>query len=596
MPSPASTPDVDRPDRPADDLSLRALQRDCLPALIPLAVLAAMALSWRWTHDDGFITFRVVDQIFAGNGPVFNEGERVEAFTSPMHVALLVVLRGLFGWALDIAWLSLLLTTSAMVLGGWWGCVGAARLVRAGGARGPLVPFTVFVFAGLAPMWEYATSGLETGLVVGWVGGVFALLAFAATAPEALGRRRVIAIAVVVGLGPLVRPELAVASVALVVLVCTFPTTRAVPWWGIVAAAAALPAAYQLWRMGYYGTVVSNTALAKEAGGSRWDQGWYYLRNFAGPYLLVVPAALVVGWLVLCRRRTMTRLFGGRDGRNLVAVLVGVAAVLTGYVVRVGGDYMHARMLLVPTAMACLPFSMIPLPKRQDRRRWAIGLAGAFGCWAAWAALGARAPVPEGFFGSAAIADQRDFYREFARADHPVTLEDWARSPSVRIGHQARDVAVAGGDRLITAVGFTDVGLPLEQALPAGSGSFLYVDGIGAAGLAAGPEVTMLDYHGLAHPLASRMPPIEPRTVPGHEKALPPAWAQAEAGMVATSDPGVSAAAKARRCGDAARVLEATDGSLTVGRFLSNLVGAPALTMVGIDEDPVAALQSCPRG
>ena len=33
--------------------------------------------------DDGFINLRVVSQIKAGNGPVFNAGERVEAATSP---------------------------------------------------------------------------------------------------------------------------------------------------------------------------------------------------------------------------------------------------------------------------------------------------------------------------------------------------------------------------------------------------------------------------------------------------------------------------------------------------------------------------------
>ena len=32
--------------------------------------------------DDGYIYLRVVDQLLAGNGPVFNNGERMEAATS----------------------------------------------------------------------------------------------------------------------------------------------------------------------------------------------------------------------------------------------------------------------------------------------------------------------------------------------------------------------------------------------------------------------------------------------------------------------------------------------------------------------------------
>ncbi|MCB1040529.1 MAG: hypothetical protein KDA94_13520, partial [Acidimicrobiales bacterium] len=122
-----------------------------------VAVFVVMAWRWRWTHDDGFITFRVVDNVFAGNGPVYNRGQRVEAFTSPLHLGLLVVLRALFGWALDQAWLSALLTL-ASAAGGLVAAVDGARaLARAGGAKGRLIPFAVVVPAVLPPMWEYAT-------------------------------------------------------------------------------------------------------------------------------------------------------------------------------------------------------------------------------------------------------------------------------------------------------------------------------------------------------------------------------------------------------------------------------------------------------
>jgi arabinofuranosyltransferase len=40
--------------------------------------------SWqrRWIADDGLIVLRTVRNLLAGNGPVFNQGERVEANTS----------------------------------------------------------------------------------------------------------------------------------------------------------------------------------------------------------------------------------------------------------------------------------------------------------------------------------------------------------------------------------------------------------------------------------------------------------------------------------------------------------------------------------
>lgn len=38
----------------------------------------------RWMSDDGLIVLRTVRNLLAGNGPVFNAGERVEANTSTL--------------------------------------------------------------------------------------------------------------------------------------------------------------------------------------------------------------------------------------------------------------------------------------------------------------------------------------------------------------------------------------------------------------------------------------------------------------------------------------------------------------------------------
>ncbi len=57
----------------------------------PLAVAAGAGWAHRKVVDDGFIYFRTVNQITGGHGPVFNVGERVESFTSPLWVALLSV-------------------------------------------------------------------------------------------------------------------------------------------------------------------------------------------------------------------------------------------------------------------------------------------------------------------------------------------------------------------------------------------------------------------------------------------------------------------------------------------------------------------------
>ena len=58
---------------------------------LPLAIAAATGWAHRRVVEDGFIYFRTVNQITAGHGPVFNVGERVESFTSPLWVAVLSV-------------------------------------------------------------------------------------------------------------------------------------------------------------------------------------------------------------------------------------------------------------------------------------------------------------------------------------------------------------------------------------------------------------------------------------------------------------------------------------------------------------------------
>jgi len=47
-------------------------------AFVPAVLIAIAGWSHRWMNEDAYINLRVVDQIFAGHGPVFNAGERIE--------------------------------------------------------------------------------------------------------------------------------------------------------------------------------------------------------------------------------------------------------------------------------------------------------------------------------------------------------------------------------------------------------------------------------------------------------------------------------------------------------------------------------------
>ena len=58
---------------------------------VPLAITLVGAWSYRWVQEDAFIDFRVVGNLLAGYGPVFNVGERVEVYSDPLWVGLLAV-------------------------------------------------------------------------------------------------------------------------------------------------------------------------------------------------------------------------------------------------------------------------------------------------------------------------------------------------------------------------------------------------------------------------------------------------------------------------------------------------------------------------
>src|SRR5215204_6026175 len=73
---------------------------------LPVVVVVVGAWVHRWVNEDAFINFRVVDQVLAGHGPVFNDGERVEAFTSPIWLAVLLVSRLTLGLVVRMEWVA----------------------------------------------------------------------------------------------------------------------------------------------------------------------------------------------------------------------------------------------------------------------------------------------------------------------------------------------------------------------------------------------------------------------------------------------------------------------------------------------------------
>ena len=51
--------------------------------LVPVVIVLVGAWLYRWVDEDAFINFRIIDNLLAGHGLVFNLGERVEVDSDP---------------------------------------------------------------------------------------------------------------------------------------------------------------------------------------------------------------------------------------------------------------------------------------------------------------------------------------------------------------------------------------------------------------------------------------------------------------------------------------------------------------------------------
>lgn len=117
----------------------------------------------RWIADDGLIVLRTVRNLLAGNGPVFNAGERIEANTSTVWTYL-VALGAWLGGPVRMEYVALAFALTLSVLGVVLAMLGTGRLYAPSlqGRRALLLPAGVLVYIAVPPARDFATSGLET--------------------------------------------------------------------------------------------------------------------------------------------------------------------------------------------------------------------------------------------------------------------------------------------------------------------------------------------------------------------------------------------------------------------------------------------------
>ncbi|HKJ23310.1 MAG TPA: hypothetical protein VKB65_00710 [Myxococcota bacterium] len=320
-----------------------------------LAAGVALLLRYAWLMDDAFVYFRYVDNlVWLGAGLVYNRGEYVEGFSSPLWALLLSALR-----ELDLPWWMIV---RGLGVASFLACgallIAAHRRLSPRGAPVLNLPL-LFVSLAYGPLC-YFTSGLETPFVQ--VAAPLFALRLLGPAPLALD--------VAVALSPLLRHELALPlglyGLFLWARDGRFP-------WRLFALSAVFTGAWLAFRIYYYADLFPNTFYLKNMADV--PQGLIYLWNTVEAYALHLWLGLHAAlWVWLRRRRADVPYALER------AAMIAVSLAVTVWVVRIGGDPRHYRFLAFPVLLVLCALGGIAeqavaqLPAARRRVAWAAGV------------------------------------------------------------------------------------------------------------------------------------------------------------------------------------------------------------------------------
>jgi arabinofuranosyltransferase len=387
--------------------------------------------------------------------------------------------------------------------------------------------------------------------------------------------------------------------------------------------------------MGYYALAVPQTAIAKDATGSKWAQGFQYLANFNSPYLLWVPLVLAILLAVVLLRgrshpwkiqpfESLPSAAGpGRLARIVqspaaVVVFIVVSGLLQAvYWIRQGGDFMHGRVLL--TALFCVlaPISVIPVrvpDEARVSRQTGYLLAGATSVlwlsiagWSLWAANSPGMGADATRVTYSGIVDERRFYAQATGHAHPLTAADYLDYPRMRAVLTAINNTPDGA--LLLPSGDYDrwdvvPAIPPPADKPYRNGETgphtVFFTNMGMLGMNVGLDVRVIDQIGLVNTLAAHTARLEDARI-GHDKNLFPDWAVAEGPFLKErpyipaylDEDWIAQAEVALTCPETHVILNSVRGNLTPRLFLSNLTHALQFGSYRIDRVPLYELYRC---
>lgn len=317
--------------------------------------------TFAYSSDDPFITLRYAANIVHGHGAVFNiGGERVEGFSSPLHLALAVVMYVIPGSHALLKMKLLSFVFAVLTL------VASRKLVRAASLRPWAQTATLFLIGSSWALAVSASNGLETTLAC-WL---TTLLVAGLVTGE--GTSRPVFMGLCAAGLVAARPE-GIAVTFVLALCALVGEIRTTPWWrrcswflGALASAVLI----ELGRIAYYGQLLPNTYFAKRGALSTdirrgTDYVVHMLPGIPGLIRLEILVIILIGSLVIA----------WSPNRRHLYVLAAVAAQVL-FAIEVGGDWMVGDRFITPIVpmAAVLVMTGVAWIVEFSRRRLPSGL------------------------------------------------------------------------------------------------------------------------------------------------------------------------------------------------------------------------------
>jgi arabinofuranosyltransferase len=321
---------------------------------IAIGISIIYSYKLKWVGDDIFIGLRYVQNFVAGNGLVYNIGERVEGFTDFLWLMLLSLFAKFhFDPVHTAQTLGILSSTVTLFV--------STLLVYKISKQHHLF-FIPFITIALALNYDYnvwATGGLETSFFTTLLITAFYVFFFS----DLRDRTKLLVSGLILSLAMMTRPDalLITFEVNGLFLIALLLKRTALPkiistllLFNLAFICIFIP--YFLWRFNYYGFIFPNTYYDKLGNETLFGKGFYYLWLYFKPhfttFLIVILPPFVL--LPLFKQKPLEQLktfLADKWNAAFLTAIIVVYTYLIVFIAKVGGDFMHARFVIPMTPL-----------------------------------------------------------------------------------------------------------------------------------------------------------------------------------------------------------------------------------------------------